>query len=200
MKNLVLETRFFRRLTILCKNFQEKCKISAGHFSSYVSTQNRLGLNKKESAMKILKKITLGLIATAALALPMGANNAQAAGAEQSTPLAGQLVDVSTGRPISQVTVTITSDLTRYFLGHDVTVVTDANGRFSVDAPSFDRGFSVSIAKGSWCAGKVQLGQPNLNGLAPRLVNYRGFISATGSKFAPQNLGAIAVRPIRIGC
>ena len=47
--------------------------------------------------MKILKKITLGLIATAALALPMGANNAQAAGAEQSTPLAGQLVDVLHG-------------------------------------------------------------------------------------------------------
>jgi hypothetical protein len=90
--------------------------------------------------------------------------------------------------------------MTRYFLGHDVTVVTDANGRFSMNAPAFDSGYSVSIAKGSWCGGKVQLGQPNLNGLAPRLVNYRGFISATGSKFAPQNLGAIAVRPTRIGC
>ena len=97
--------------------------------------------------MKILKKITLGLIATAALALPMGANNAQAAGAEQSTPLAGQLVDVSTGRPISQVTVTITSDLTRYFLGHDVTVVTDANGRFSVDAPHLTADFRSQSPK-----------------------------------------------------
>jgi hypothetical protein len=56
MKNLVLQTRFFIRLAILCKIFQEKRKIPAEHFSSYMSKHNRLDLNKKESAMKFLKK------------------------------------------------------------------------------------------------------------------------------------------------
>ncbi len=120
--------------------------------------------------------------------------------AEQTTPLAGQLVDVSTVRPISQVTVTITPSLIRGWLRRDVTVVTDANGRFSVNTSSWSLGMTVSIGKGLQCAGKVHLGQPNLNGLVPRLVSYRGFIATTGSKLAPQYLGAIAVRPIRIGC
>ena len=123
-----------------------------------------------------------------------------AASNQGNTPLTGQLVDVSNGRPVAGVTLTVTSALTRAYLGRDLRVVTDANGRFSVNAVAIDSGYSISLSNLRWCGGRVQIGQPNLTGLQPRLVNYGGFLSKTGSTFGPRDLGTIAVRPVTIGC
>jgi len=150
--------------------------------------------------MKLFTKITIGLLAGATLAVPAAATSVNAASNQGNTPLTGQLVDVSTGRPVAGVTLTVTSALTRAYLGRDLRVVTDANGRFSVNAVAIDSGYSISLSNLRWCGGRVQIGQPNLTGLQPRLVNYGGFFSKTGSTFGPRNLGTIAVRPVAIGC
>lgn len=150
--------------------------------------------------MKLFTKITVGLLAGATLAIPAAASTVSAASNPANVPLTGQLVDVSTGRPVAGVTLTVTSTMTRAYLGRDVRVTTDANGRFSVNAIAIDRGYSISMTSAQWCGGRVKIGQPNLAGLQPRLVNYGGYFAKVGSTFEPRNLGAIAVRPVAIGC